>query len=131
MSLEVGLSMRRAFRTAVGLLLLLAAQRELAAQSGYQHAPRAVEEVLNAPSTPRASVGRTHDIVLLYSPVLYPPIGELSQRFERLARGVTFQPPGAQSGCRRQRDALGRSGRVSRWAAVLVARGPYDRLYPR
>jgi dipeptidyl aminopeptidase/acylaminoacyl peptidase len=85
MSLEVGLSMRRAFRTAVGLLLLLAAQRELAAQSGYQHAPRAVEEVLNAPSTPRASVGRTHDIVLLYSPVLYPPIGELSQRFERLA----------------------------------------------
>src|SRR5262249_53472522 len=57
----------------------------VAGQSGYQRAPRAVQEVLNAPATPRASVGRARDIVLLYSPVPYPPIAELSQPFERLA----------------------------------------------
>jgi dipeptidyl aminopeptidase/acylaminoacyl peptidase len=55
------------------------------AQSGYQRAPKAVEDVLSAPPTPRASVGRARDILLLYSPVLYPPIAELSQPFERLA----------------------------------------------
>jgi len=44
-----------------------------------------VLKVLNAPVTPRASVGRARDIVLFYSPVLYPPIADVAQPFERLA----------------------------------------------
>jgi hypothetical protein len=55
------------------------------AQDSYQKPPQAVLKVLNAPVTPRASVGRARDIVLLYEPVLYPPIAELAQPFVRLA----------------------------------------------
>jgi len=55
------------------------------AQDGYQKAPDAILKVLNAPVTPRASVGRARDIVLLYSPVLYPSIADVAQPFVRLA----------------------------------------------
>ncbi len=55
------------------------------AQEGYQKPPAAVLKVLNAPVTARASVGRARDIVLFYSPVLYPPIADLAQPFVRLA----------------------------------------------
>ena len=55
------------------------------AQDHYQKPPDAVLKVLNAPVPPRASVGRTRDIVLLYSPVLYPSIADLAQPFVRLA----------------------------------------------
>ncbi len=54
-------------------------------QQGYQRPPKAVSDVLDAPSTPRATVGRARDVVLFYSPVLYPPIAELAQPFARLA----------------------------------------------
>lgn len=54
-------------------------------QDAYQKPPEAVLKVLNAPVTSRASVGRARDIVLLYEPVLYPPIAELAQPFVRLA----------------------------------------------
>src|ERR1700739_3660598 len=55
------------------------------AQDIYQKPPNEILRVLNAPVTPRASVGRARDIVLLYSPVLYPPIADVAQPFERLA----------------------------------------------
>jgi len=54
-------------------------------QQGYQKPPKAVLDVLNAPVTPRASVGRTRDVVLLYSPELYPPIADVARPFLRLA----------------------------------------------
>jgi dipeptidyl aminopeptidase/acylaminoacyl peptidase len=65
-------------------VILLPADRGRA-QDGYQKPTAAVLKVLNAPVTPRASVGRARDFVLFYSPVLYPPIAEISQPFERLA----------------------------------------------
>jgi dipeptidyl aminopeptidase/acylaminoacyl peptidase len=54
-------------------------------QEGYQKPPKAVLEVMNAPVTPRASVGRARDIVLLYSPEPYPSIADVAQPFARLA----------------------------------------------
>src|SRR3989442_7880023 len=54
-------------------------------QQGYQKPPQAVLDVLNAPVTPRASVGRTRDVVLLYSQELYPPIADVARTFLRLA----------------------------------------------
>jgi len=54
-------------------------------QEGYQKPPKAVLDVLNAPVTPRASVGRARDVVLLYSPEPYPPIADVAQPFARLA----------------------------------------------
>ena len=63
-----------------GLLSASAAR----AQDAYQKPPEAVLRVLHAPLTPRASVGRARDTVLLHEPVLYPPIAELAQPFLRL-----------------------------------------------
>src|SRR5712692_10867141 len=54
-------------------------------QEGYQKPPKAILDVLNAPVTPRASVGRTRDVVLLYSQELYPPIADVARPFLRLA----------------------------------------------
>jgi len=64
---------------------LLAMPGRTLAQDVYQEPPPAVIKVLNAPVTPRASVGRPRDIVLFYSPVLYPPIAELAKPYVRLA----------------------------------------------
>lgn len=55
------------------------------AQDTYEKAPDAVRKILDAPVSPRASVGRARDIVLFYSPVPYPPIADVAQPFERLA----------------------------------------------
>ena len=80
---------RRNFRMLValvsvtaGMLLAGAAAR---GQEGYQKPPKAVLDVLNAPVTPRVSVGRARDVVLLYSPEPYPPIADVAQPFARLA----------------------------------------------
>jgi dipeptidyl aminopeptidase/acylaminoacyl peptidase len=69
----------------VAALGMIASAREAKAQEPYQKPPEKIVKVLNAPITPRASVGRARDIVLFYSPVLYPPIAELAQPFARLA----------------------------------------------
>src|SRR5260370_32792328 len=53
-------------------------------QEGYQKPPKAILDVMNAPGTPRASVGRTRGVVLLYTPELYPPIADVARPFERL-----------------------------------------------
>lgn len=68
----------------VGALLGLAASGILSlaggarAQDGYQKPSNAILKVLNAPATPRASVGRARDIDLLYSPILYPSIADVA-----------------------------------------------------
>ncbi|HKW33076.1 MAG TPA: prolyl oligopeptidase family serine peptidase [Candidatus Acidoferrum sp.] len=69
----------------LGLAAVVMQAGEARAQDGYQKPPSAVLKVLNAPVTPRASVGRARDIVLFYSPVPYPPIADVAQPFERLA----------------------------------------------
>ena len=55
------------------------------AQEDYQKPPKVVLDVLNSSVTPRASVGRARDVVLFYTPELYPPIAEVAQPFVRLA----------------------------------------------
>lgn len=65
--------------------VLLLTGAGLRAQEGYQKPPKVVLDILDAPMTPRASVGRSHDIVLFYTPELYPPIAEVAQPFVRLA----------------------------------------------
>jgi dipeptidyl aminopeptidase/acylaminoacyl peptidase len=69
----------------LGVIALLFDLRVAWGQDTYQKPPEVVLKVLNAPVTPRASVGRARDIVLLYTPVLYPSIAELAQPFVRLA----------------------------------------------
>lgn len=82
---------RMTVRTALRPLLLLAVFPMLLlaagvrAQDSYQKPPDAILKVLNARVTPRASVGRARDIVLLYEPVLYPPVSEIARPFVRLA----------------------------------------------
>jgi len=63
----------------------LTAGPPVSSQGAYQKPPKAVVDVLNAPVTPRASVGRRRDVVLFYTPVLYPSIAELARPFVRLA----------------------------------------------
>ena len=69
----------------LGACAMFALASDTKAQDTYQKPPEEIIKILNAPITPRASVGRARDIVLFYSPVLYPPIAELAQPFARLA----------------------------------------------
>jgi dipeptidyl aminopeptidase/acylaminoacyl peptidase len=70
---------------ALAASLILTGDARAQAQDTYQTPPPAILKVLNAPVTPQASVGRARDIVLLYSPVLYPSIADLAQPFARVA----------------------------------------------
>lgn len=54
-------------------------------QQGYQKPPQAILDVLNAPMTPQASISPSRDVVLLYTPELYPPIADVAQPFLRIA----------------------------------------------
>jgi dipeptidyl aminopeptidase/acylaminoacyl peptidase len=82
-------SKTRSHRIIVGAILLLSgllgASSQVRAQDEYQKPPKAVLDVLNAPVTPHASVGRRRDVVLFYTPVVYPSIAEVARPFERLA----------------------------------------------
>ena len=71
--------------SATSLILALGGGARTQAQDSYQTPPAPILKVLNAPVTPQASVGRARDLVLLYSPVLYPSIADLAQPFARLA----------------------------------------------
>jgi dipeptidyl aminopeptidase/acylaminoacyl peptidase len=75
----------RIFAAAIAVITTLFAWVPARAQDAYQKPPAAILDVLNVPVTPRASVGRARDVVLLYSPVLYPSIAEIAQPFARLA----------------------------------------------
>ncbi|MBZ5609382.1 MAG: prolyl oligopeptidase family serine peptidase [Acidobacteriia bacterium] len=56
-----------------------------AADSLYQHPPKDVQDALNAPPTPIASVSPRHDYVLFLQGVRYPPLAEVAQPMLRLA----------------------------------------------
>jgi len=90
-------SVAKLFSSSALIALILgaaAASAQTSAQTGapkYEQPPQAVLDVLNAPVTPDVSVSPTRDVVLLYSPSLYPPIGDLAQPMLRLA-GVRINP---------------------------------------
>ena len=74
---------------AAGMLIFGCAP--LVAQQAYQKPPAAIRDALSAPQTPQASISPSRDVVLLASPVLYPPIAELAQPMLRLA-GLRINP---------------------------------------
>src|SRR5260370_41381439 len=98
------------------------------AQQGYQKPPKAILDVLNAPVTPRASVGRTRDVVLLYTPELYPPIADVARPFERLAggwNGIGTKQPHKPSTFHQLRlkqgeDGHGKKNKIRRGVIVFV-----------
>lgn len=57
----------------------------------YQHPPKAVLDVLNAPPAPTANVNPTGDVAMLSEPVRYPPIAQLAGPVLRLA-GLRISP---------------------------------------
>ncbi len=69
---------------AAAILAAIAPAKSLFAQSGYQKPPKAVLDVLNAPTAPEASVSPTRDVIVLFSPERLPPIAEVSRPFARL-----------------------------------------------
>jgi len=70
--------MRKNFRwSAVWLSIVVAAQ--LGAQQPYQHAPRAIAEVLDAPAPPIPNVSPAGNAMILATPVRYRPISDLAE----------------------------------------------------
>ncbi len=61
------------------------------ATSGYNQPPKAVLDVLHAPSPPQPYVSPTRDTILLVSWVAYPSIAQVAEPFLRLA-GVRLEP---------------------------------------
>ncbi|HWC99993.1 MAG TPA: prolyl oligopeptidase family serine peptidase [Candidatus Sulfopaludibacter sp.] len=57
----------------------------------YQKPPKAVLDVVNAPTVPQLALSPTHTFGLEASPVRYPPIAELSQPMLRIA-GMRINP---------------------------------------
>src|ERR1039458_7393997 len=57
----------------------------------YQKPPKAVLDVLNAPTTPALALSPTHDFALETQPVPYPPIAELAEPMLRIA-GMRINP---------------------------------------
>lgn len=67
------------------LALLVAVAPVVAADSLYQHPPKDVQDALNAPPTPVASVSPQRDSVLFLQGMRYPPLAEVAQPMLRLA----------------------------------------------
>ncbi len=85
-------ALRRGFAATVLAVAIFAfAGRPARAQQGYQKPSKAILDMLNAPLTPQVSVNRSRDVVLLFTPALYPPIAELAQPMLRLA-GLRINP---------------------------------------
>ena len=70
-----------AFSTFVLVCLATAA----VAQQGYKKPPKEVVDILNAPTTPGASVSPTNDNVILSTALRYPPLADLAQPVLRIA----------------------------------------------
>jgi dipeptidyl aminopeptidase/acylaminoacyl peptidase len=73
------------------LALFVAASVAWAQQQTYQKPPKEILDVLNAPTTPSASVSPARDVVLLATPASYPTIADLAQPMLRLA-GLRINP---------------------------------------
>jgi dipeptidyl aminopeptidase/acylaminoacyl peptidase len=61
------------------------------AQTSYQKPPKEILDVLHAPLPPTGFVSPTHQVMLLATPVRYPPISDLAQPMLRLA-GARINP---------------------------------------
>src|SRR5262249_22989455 len=77
-------------RTLVVIATLLIAC-SLQAQSSYQHPPKEILDVLNAPALPFSYVSPAGNTLLLGTPLLSPPISDLAEPLLRLA-GVRINP---------------------------------------
>ena len=71
-------------RPPLPLVFLAAGFVILADDFPYHHAPKEVEDVLNAAPTPVPSVSPQHDSVIFLQPLRYPPIAEVAQPMLRL-----------------------------------------------
>jgi dipeptidyl aminopeptidase/acylaminoacyl peptidase len=73
------------------LFLLAPAAFVLFGAETYQKPPKAIEDILNSPTTPTLSMSPNRAYALQGSPVRYPPIAELSEPMLRLA-GIRINP---------------------------------------
>ena len=71
--------------------LLVTAVLALFGADTYQKPPKAVEDILNAPTTPTIQLSPNHAYAMQGRPVRYPPIAELAQPMRRLA-GIRINP---------------------------------------
>ena len=76
---------------AFAVLILMADDAELLAQSPYRRPPQVVADVLDAPAPPSVSLNPTRDTLLLVQSDRYPPIVDLAEPFLRLA-GLRINP---------------------------------------
>src|SRR5580693_3191040 len=72
-------------------LLLFAASLLLFGADTYQKPAKAIEDILNSPTTPTLALSPNHAYAVQGSPVRYPPIAELSEPMLRLA-GIRINP---------------------------------------
>jgi dipeptidyl aminopeptidase/acylaminoacyl peptidase len=77
-------------RSIIFLTVLLIAH-SLLAQAKYEHPPKEILDVLDAPALPTASVSPAGNAMLLGTPLRYPPISDLAEPLLRLA-GVRINP---------------------------------------
>src|SRR4051812_12761400 len=78
--------------TAIGFFLTAVfAVQPLTAQQTYQHPPREIVEVLDAPAPPTAIVSPTGNALILATPVRYRPISDLAEPMLRGA-GTRINP---------------------------------------
>src|ERR1700723_1884439 len=82
------ITMKPVFRA---LFLLTPAAFVFFGADTYQKPPKAIEDILNSPSTPTLSLSPNHAYAIQGSPVRYPPIAELSEPMLRLA-GIRINP---------------------------------------
>ncbi len=82
-------------RTIVWIVALCAiampATNQVAAQTKYQKPPENILKVLEAPTTPNASVSPAMDYALMFRAIPYPSIADMSQPMLRLA-GLRINP---------------------------------------
>ena len=72
-------------------LFLVAAFAATASVAGYDQPPKAILDVMRAPSPPTAHVSPTQDMILLVSQQDYPPLSRVATPFLRLA-GARIEP---------------------------------------
>ena len=72
-------------------LLWIVAASPLFAQSSYERPPKEILDVLDAPALPISNVSPDGSVLLLGSPLRYPPISDLAEPLLRLA-GVRINP---------------------------------------
>jgi len=73
------------FCVAISTFVLVCLTTTVTAQQGYKKPPKEVLDILNAPTTPGASVSPTRDNVILSTALRYPPLADLAQPVLRIA----------------------------------------------